>query len=73
MHDHWGLSRLFNRYSANYRFFPVSAAGVELIFGIAEPNIFYDENLTVRVKGKSHSFNLMAPFDWLIGELSYRP
>ena len=71
-HDRWGLTALFERYCANYRFFPVSAAGVELRHGIAEPNIFYDENLQLRIKAKTQSFNLMQPFEWLIGQLVAR-
>ncbi|PZN84573.1 MAG: hypothetical protein DM484_02650 [Candidatus Methylumidiphilus alinenensis] len=67
--DRWGLVPLFGRYCANYRFFPVSAVGVGLRHGIAESNTFYDENLKLRVKGKSQSFNLMAPFIWLIDQL----
>jgi len=67
--DRWGLAPLFDRYCSNYRFFPVSAVGVDLRYGIAESNTFYDENLNLRVKGKSQSFNLMPPFVWLIDQL----
>jgi hypothetical protein len=67
--DSWGLAPLLDRYCANYRLFPVSAVGVALCHGTAESNTCYDENLILRVKSKSQSFNLLEPFEWLIQQL----
>ena len=72
-YDYWDLVPLFDRFCTNYRLFPVSAVGIELRHGIVEANTFYDENLILRIKTKTKSFNLMEPFDWLIEQLSELP
>ena len=68
--DRWDLSPLLEKFCANYRFFPVSAVGVDLCHGVLEANTFYDENYNLRIKTKGKPFNLMNPFTWLIGQLT---
>lgn len=68
--DRWNLAPLLDKFCAHYRFFPVSAVGVDLRYGVVEPVIFYDEALNPRVKTKGQPFNLMEPFTWLIEQLT---
>ena len=55
-----------------HKLFPVSAAGVRLRYGSIEPVVFYDENLTPRLSPGGESFNLMAPFAWLLDQVAAR-
>jgi hypothetical protein len=55
---------------ANYRLFPVSAAGVRVRHGVVEPVVFFDEALEPRLCPDGRTFNLMAPFSWLLQELA---
>jgi hypothetical protein len=64
------LLRALDRYCANYRIFPISAAGVRLQYGVVEPAVFFDEALEPRLCPGGHPFNLMAPFTWLLNELT---
>lgn len=64
------LLRALERYCANYRLFPVSAAGVRLQHGVIEPAVFFDEALEPRLCPGGRPFNLMAPFTWLLNELT---
>ncbi|HEX9984999.1 MAG TPA: hypothetical protein VGF69_17185 [Thermoanaerobaculia bacterium] len=64
------LVRALDRYCANYRLFPISAAGIRLRHGIVEPAVFIDEALEPRICPGGTAFNLMAPFSWLLDELT---
>jgi len=59
-----------DRYCSNYRLFPVSAAGVRMRLGIIEPVVFMDELLEPRICPGGVPFNLMAPFTWLLNQLT---
>lgn len=59
-----------DRYCSNYRLFPLSAAGVRLRFGSIEPVVFIDEALEPRICPGGTPFNLMAPFTWLLNQLT---
>lgn len=63
------LLRALERFCSNYRLFPVSAAGVRLRHGVIEPAVFFDEALQARICPDGRTFNLMAPFSWLLDEL----
>ena len=64
------LTPLLDRFSSNYRLFPLSSVGVRLHYGVIETVVFYDENLRLRLGGAGKSFNLMAPFNWLINQVA---
>lgn len=64
------LLHALDRFAINYRLFPVSAAGVRLRHGVVEPIVFLDEDLKPRVCPGGQAFNLMAPFSWLLQELT---
>lgn len=68
--DRWDLTPMLDKFCANYRFFPLSAVGVDLRHGVLESNTFYDENFNLRIKTQGKPFNLMTPFAWLIGQLA---
>ncbi|MFO1429791.1 MAG: hypothetical protein U1F76_06580 [Candidatus Competibacteraceae bacterium] len=68
--DRWGLVPLLDRFCSNYRLFPVSAVGVQVRYGVIEPIAFYDENLKLRTGAQGRPFNLMAPFTWLIDQVT---
>ena len=68
--DCWNLVPLLERFCGNYRLFPVSGVGVNLNFGVVEPNIFYDESFRFRVGNRGIPFNLLAPFSWLIARIT---
>lgn len=70
--DKWGLTQRLDRYCDNYRLFPVSAVGVQVYYGVIETVAFYDEKLTQRLRASGRSFNLMAPFAWLIDQVEGR-
>jgi hypothetical protein len=62
-----------DHYCANYRLFPVSAAGVRLRYGTLEPVVFYDEDLGPRLSPGGEPFNLMRPFTWLLDQIAGGP
>jgi hypothetical protein len=64
------LVRPLDRYCTNYRLFPVSAAGMRLRCGLIEPTVFLDEGLEPRICPGSRPFNLMAPFSWILAQVS---
>ncbi len=64
------LVNAIDRLCSNYRFFPLSAAGVRLRLGIIEPVVFIDEALEPRICPGGVPFNLMAPFTWLLNQLT---
>lgn len=72
-HERMGLSRLLDHYCSHYRFFPVSAAGVRTRYGVVESVVFYDEDLRPRIGPGGSPVNIMAPFAWLLGEVTKRP
>lgn len=57
------------RYTTNYRFFPVSAAGIRHHYGIIEPVVFYDESFKPRICSEDKPINLLAPFFWVLDEI----
>jgi hypothetical protein len=61
---------VIDRYCSNSRLFPLSAAGVRLRLGIIEPAVFIDEALEPRICPGGLPFNLMAPFTWLLNQLT---
>ena len=69
-HDEVGLIRALERFCNNYRLFPVSSAGVRLRWGAIEPVVFYDERLAPRLRPGGELLNLMAPFNWLLEQLT---
>src|ERR1700716_2239197 len=54
---------------ANYRLFPVSAAGIRVRRGVGERVVFYEEALRRRSGGGGEPFNLLEPFLWIFGQL----
>jgi hypothetical protein len=64
------LVRPLDRLCSNYRLFAVSAAGVRLCHGVVEPVVFIDENLEPRICPGGRPFNLMAPFSWVLNQLT---
>jgi Double-GTPase 2 len=58
-----------DRYCANYRLFPVSAAGIRVRRGVVEPVVFYDEALQLRIGQGGEPFNLLEPFLWIFSQL----
>lgn len=69
-HERTGLSRLFDHYCSHYHFFPVSAAGVRARYGVVESVVFYDDGLRPRIGPGGSPVNIMAPFDWLLREVT---
>jgi hypothetical protein len=59
-----------DRLCANYMLFPVSAAGVRLRHGSIEPVVFFDESLEPRICPGGRTLNLMAPFSWVLNQLT---
>ncbi|HEV7766152.1 MAG TPA: hypothetical protein VGQ76_14200 [Thermoanaerobaculia bacterium] len=64
------LVRPLDHYCTNYRLFPVSAAGIRLRHGIIEPAVFYDEAFEPRICPGGQPFNLMAPFTWILNQVT---
>jgi len=64
------LVAVIEKYCDNYKLFPVSAAGLELRHGVVESPVFYDENLTPRIGRSGEPFNLMAPFAWVLDQVT---
>jgi hypothetical protein len=54
---------------ANFRLFPVSAAGIRVRRGVVEPVVFYDEALKLRIGQGGEPLNLLEPFLWIFGQL----
>lgn len=71
-HDSMGLVRALDRFCSNYRLFPVSAAGVRVRHGVVEPVVFYDETLRPRLCPGGRPLNVMAPFAWLLDQVTSR-
>jgi len=61
--------KVLDNFCSNYRFFPVSAAGLHIRHGSIEPTVFYDENLKARICPVGKPFNLLAPIAWLNQQL----
>jgi hypothetical protein len=59
------LTRLLALRCPNHRFFPVSAVGVRIEFGLLRPAVLLDESLTWRVITRGMPINLIAPFEWI--------
>jgi GTPase SAR1 family protein len=66
------LAGWINQYCANYRLFPVSAAGIRMRRGVVEPVVFYDEGLQLRIGQGGEPFNLLEPFLWIFSQLEGR-
>jgi len=64
-----GLDRPLKYLCSNYSYFPVSATGLRLRYGVIEPVVFYDEALEPRLGPGGQSFNLMRPFAWLLDQI----
>lgn len=58
------------RRCAKYKLFPISAAGVRAQYGVIEPAVFLDEKLESRMCPGASPLNLMAPFSWLLREVT---
>jgi len=66
------LGGWIDRFCANYRLFPVSAAGIRVRRGVVEPVVFYDEGLRLRIGLGGEPFNLIEPFLWIFRQLEGR-
>jgi hypothetical protein len=64
------LERPLKYLCGNYQFFPVSATGLRLRYGVVEPVVFYDEALATRLGPGGQPFNLMRPFAWLLDQVA---
>jgi hypothetical protein len=71
-HDKMNLVRALDRFCTNYKLFPVSAAGIRLRHGVVEPVVFYDETLLPRIGPGGQPLNVMAPFAWLLDQVTNR-
>jgi GTPase SAR1 family protein len=60
-------------FCANYRLFPISAAGVRMKRGVVEPVVFYDERLQLRIGQGGEPVNLIEPFLWIFEQLEGQP
>jgi GTPase SAR1 family protein len=63
------IVKILDNFCTNYRFFPVSAAGLHILHGSIGPTVFYDENLQARICPVGKPFNLLAPVTWLYEQL----
>jgi 5S rRNA maturation endonuclease (ribonuclease M5) len=61
------LGYMRNRFES-FELFAASAAGVRMQHGAIEPVAFLDETLRPRINS-GEPFNLLAPIDWLIGQV----
>jgi len=59
-------------FCANFRLFPVSAAGVRVRRGVVEPVVFYDEQLRFRIGQDGEPINLLEPFLWIFEQVEGR-
>ncbi len=66
------LIEALKRFSKNFRLFPVSAIGLRLQHGAVEPTVFYDECFDLRLRSQSRPFNLIAPFAWVLDQVTGR-
>jgi len=64
-----GLGDWIELFCANYRLFPVSAAGIRVRRGLVEPAVFYDERLQLRISQGGAPVNLIEPFLWIFNQL----
>ncbi len=64
------LFAVLERFCSTVKFFPVSAAGIHLHHGVVEPTVFYDESMTPRIARSGEPFNLMAPFAWVLDQIT---
>ncbi|HBL29427.1 MAG TPA: hypothetical protein DD490_21555 [Acidobacteria bacterium] len=69
-HDKMGLADLLGHYCTLFRFFPVSAAGVRVRYGLVESVVFYDNELSPRIGPGGSPVNVMEPFAWLLDEVT---
>ncbi len=67
------LQRWIEQYHSAARYFPVSAAGVRLSYGIVEKSVFLDERLATRVTSQGTPINIVEPFTWLFNRLQKQP
>jgi hypothetical protein len=63
------LIKHLDQHCSNYKFFPVSSAGLCIRYGAFELTVFYDENLKPRICSSGRPFNLLEPFAWVAREL----
>src|SRR5262249_1710328 len=75
-YEHMDLKELLHKfrgnYPDNYRFFPISAAGFRVEYGVVESVVFYDENLHPRLAPGGTPLNVMSPFSWLLDQVVAR-
>lgn len=67
------LASWIDLFCANYRLFPVSAAGIRVRRGLVEPVVFYDESLQLRLSQEGEPVNLIEPFLWIFSQLEGEP
>jgi GTPase SAR1 family protein len=63
------LVEVSRRHFSRTCFFLVSAVGLELRFGVAEPTTFLDEDLRLRITKARRPINVLEPFLWLCSTL----
>jgi hypothetical protein len=71
-YEHMNLKELLHKFRGNYRFFPISAAGFRVEYGVVESVVFYDENLHPRLAPGGTPLNVMSPFSWLLDQVVAR-
>jgi len=71
-YDHMSLERLLHKFRGNYRFFPISAAGLRVEYVVVESVVFYDESLHPRLAPGGTPLNVMSPFAWLLDQVVAR-
>jgi len=63
------LLEFVNQYCGRHTYFPVSAVGVQIDFGLVRPAVYYDERLSLRLLNEGVPVHLLTPFEWLFEEL----
>jgi GTPase SAR1 family protein len=71
-YDRMDLTRLLEKFCGNYQFFPVSAAGLRVEYGVVESVVFYDETLRPRLAPGGTPLHVMSPFAWLLDQVVAR-
>lgn len=75
-YDRMDLAKLLDRsrdqYKFKYKFFPVSAAGLRVEYGVVESVVFYDEALRPRLAPGGVPLHVMSPFTWLLDQVAAR-
>ncbi|MBL8213830.1 MAG: hypothetical protein JNK87_24140 [Bryobacterales bacterium] len=62
--------RFIEQYTGSrHKFFPVSAIGVQMDFGVIRPTVYYDERFELRLLPDGAPIHLLTPFEWLFQEL----